>query len=393
MDPAQINQLLQALGTNQEDRATRILRDCRRAHGRPELNAATQWSTFKERWKLFRSRTELDAVDDSGKAIIPADKQAYELLACATDGIIQRLRCVGDSTVAWNTTITNTGTDDQNARYEAWLTHVEGVFQPAVESRMARTDFEARVQLPREDVQSYFNAKWTLWQVAYGEDAEKHHMDTLKDQIIKGLINTVVKRQIRKRETPTAELLRQALIDEVASERQCFMDGTSESTTLDGLTPTTSSGLPGFNGQEEPMHIGAFGEQQCYNCQAYGHLAYQCTARGRGGAGYRGRGGRGARGGPRGRNNPAHVNKDCRYCGIMGHIAADCRKKQRDLANRGRGGQDASRGGRGIRGARGGRGGNIRQMDGDSRTQNEETPDTQGPTFLGLNGEADQERE
>ena len=87
------------------------------------------------------------------------------------------------------------------------------------------------------------------------------------------------------------------------------------------------------------------------------------------------------------------MNKDCRYCGIMGHIAADCRKKQRDLANRGRGGQDASRGGRGIRGARGGRGGNIRQMDGDSRTQNEETPDTQGPTFLGLNGEADQERE
>lgn len=389
MDQAQINQLIQALGTAQEDPVKRILRDCRRAHGRPELNATTQWSTFKERWKLFRSRTELDAVDAAGKAIVPADKQAYELLACATDSIVQRLRCVGDTSVAWNTTIVGgAGPDDQNARFEAWFAHVEGVFQPAVESRMARTDFEARVQLPREDVQTYFNAKWTLWQVAYGADSEKHHMDTLKDHIIKGLINTVVKRQIRKRETATAEQLRQALIEEAASERQCFMDGTSESTTLDGLTPTTSSGLPGFSGQEEPMHIGAFSDRQCYNCQAFGHLAYQCTARGRGGAGYRGRGGRGARG--RGRNNPAHANKDCNHCGIRGHIAADCRKKQRELANRGRGGQDAPRGGRGYRGAQGGRGGSIRQMDGDAGFQNEETPDNQGPTFLGLNGEADQ---
>ena len=51
--------------------------------------------------------------------------------------------------------------------------------------------------------------------MAYGTDSEKHHMDTLKDHIIKGLINTVVKRQIRKRETATAELLRQALIEPV----------------------------------------------------------------------------------------------------------------------------------------------------------------------------------
>ena len=33
------------------------------------------------------------------------------------------------------------------------------------------------------------------------------------------------------------------------------------------------------------------------------------------------------------KNNPAHKDKKCYFCGIMGHVSADCRKKKFEKQN------------------------------------------------------------
>ena len=69
-------------------------------------------------------------------------------------------------------------------------------------------------------------------------DAERS-FTTLMDETIKGLENRVVKRQLRYAIVRNEEELRRTAVRLVAAERQCYMEGTSESTSLDGLAATT----------------------------------------------------------------------------------------------------------------------------------------------------------
>ena len=142
-------------------------------------------------------------------------------------------------------------------------------------------------------------------------DAERS-FTTLMDETIKGLENRVVKRQLRYAVVRNEEELRRTTVRLVAAERQCYMEGTSESTSLDGLAATTRvqdqqqkdedmeweenvQGMRGFDGR-------------CNKCQAYGHRARDCRKK-------------------KETENQRGETRKCYTCDRTGHLKKDCRAK------------------------------------------------------------------
>ena len=59
------------------------------------------------------------------------------------------------------------------------------------------------------------------------------------DQTIRAIANHMVERNHRYSQVNDILVLRTAAVRIVATEHQCYWEGTSESTSLDGLTATT----------------------------------------------------------------------------------------------------------------------------------------------------------
>ena len=59
------------------------------------------------------------------------------------------------------------------------------------------------------------------------------------DEVIGGISNRIVKRRLRYAEINNVPDLRRQAVRLVAAERQCYAEGTSESTSMDGLTATS----------------------------------------------------------------------------------------------------------------------------------------------------------
>ena len=59
------------------------------------------------------------------------------------------------------------------------------------------------------------------------------------DETIAGIANRVIKRNLRYAQIINIQGLRTTAVRLVAAERQCYSEGTSESTSLDGLAATT----------------------------------------------------------------------------------------------------------------------------------------------------------
>ena len=292
-------------------------------NGAPKYDGKTNWREFKQCWDTWRSLLDLD-YQENGRGVVPADFQANAMISRIHGTASTRIQTLAQGTPAFNETILNAEEPDQNQRFKLWLARVEQLFQPKVESTLARVDFEALKQKWNVDISSYVSEKIAMWHLAYGENAPTNHFQVLLDETIKGVYNTVVKRELRKANPRDPETLRNTLIEIAANERMCFEDGTAESTSLDGLATVTKS----YTGQNTEMMEGvqaireATKDDICNFCKKKGHFARDCRLK--------------TQQNPRfPPNNPAHRNLTCDFCHIRGHVARDCRKKKASTGGRG----------------------------------------------------------
>merc|ERR1711888_538338 len=106
-------------------------------------------------------------------------------------------------------------------------------------------------------------------------------LPSLLTEFVKGVYNTVVKKRIRIRNPPNINDLRNAAVEIVAIEREGYLEGYGEATSLDGLSAVTT--FETNNTASEPMDIdkiGAIKSQQkmikCWYCQKKGHRRSEC---------------------------------------------------------------------------------------------------------------------
>ena len=159
--------------------------------------------------------------------------------------------------------------------------------------------------------------------------------------MIGGLYSNVIKRRLRNTDNVTdRHTLRTKLFDIVAKEKEQYLAGYAESTSLDGLTAvavpvlrrgqTTSIGPP--TAGEEPMEVDAVREEvarmdhppqpknevekrTCFGCKKVGHLKRNCP---------NGDGGR--------KGGKPKKDVRCYHCGKKGHLIEQCRKRIADKA-------------------------------------------------------------
>ena len=230
-----------------------------------------------------------------------------------------------------------------NVTWRAFARAIEHIFAPRAESQLAKQEFKTYKQGQTEDISSYLATKRALFDVAYTRNGP---FDTLLDEVISGIINNEVKRELRMRNPQNADEMSMHAVQIVANVRAAYENGYGLSESKAGLYHTTMLGIR--ENQEEPIDVNAMRRKmrqmeeqinemntgvKCYNCNRMGHVAKDCKMpyRSRGGRGGAGRGGPG-RGGKRGGGTPSggRFPFPCHYCKKPGHKIADCFKKKKD---------------------------------------------------------------
>ena len=344
-----------------------------------------EWKISMESWRLASGILDTYTVtlaDGSQETRFwhEAEFQAQQLLLQFRGSAAARVKSIGPGTAAWNRTIGLGAEPNHNVRFDSYLVEVENLFLPPAESVMARQQFLGRKQKATEDISTYLQDKFTFYRQAYSEAARATQGDFLRDEVIKGCFNHVIRRRLLESQPVGEADIRTAAISAVAIERQKFSMNCAESVNLDGLAASSKGS---YNDVPEMMDINTINafrkagpDDICNRCHKAGHFAYECrqswekiqAAEARGSA-----------------NRlqlkpPKPANPDsklkCRYCKNVGHRESDCRKKKFALRQAGQAGQaGAGRGGAGGqrgRGAGGRRGGRTKpgvrstsQQDGD----------------------------
>ena len=230
-----------------------------------------------------------------------------------------------------------------NVTWRAYAIAIESIFAPRAESQLAKQEFKTYKQAQTEDISSYLATKRALFDVAYTREGP---FDTLLDEVINGMVNNEVKRELRMRNPQTADEMSMYAVQIVANVRAAYENGYGLSESKAGLYHTTMLGIR--ENQEEPMDVNAMrrkmrqmeeqiqtmnSEMRCYHCNGKGHIAKDCRKNpgnrgGRGGAGRGGLGRGGRRGG--GTQSGGKFPYNCHYCKQPGHKIADCFKNKKD---------------------------------------------------------------
>ena len=103
---------------------------------------------------------------------------------------------------------------------------------------MARAEFLTRKQGTRDNISNYIEHKFVLFHSAY-EDHNEANYAALLTASINGMPNPVVKRMVRRHNPTTENDLRTLAILAVANEREAYLSGYGESTSLDGVAAVT----------------------------------------------------------------------------------------------------------------------------------------------------------
>ena len=334
-------------------------------------------------------------------AVHTAEFQAEQLLVQFEGAAAERIRAIGYGSDTWNRCILDGNQPNQFVRFDNYLLAVQELFLPAAESTMSKQQFMMRIQKPNEDISAYISDKIIFYNLAYTADQRAQTYEFLRDKVIEGIYNSVIKKRLIENPPADEAALRAACTNFVAQERQKFLANCSDSPTLDGLK-ATSRGSYG----DDAMDINAINamraatrEDECYRCHKKGHFAQDCrvdlshlpgaAAKGMFHAQRSNKAGR--HNGDRGASNSVLKGKnlkdiECRYCKKRGHMVADCRKKRADQSaaarGRARGGGGAPRGG-------GRRRGGIREVGEPDQEEAvyEDGLDHDADPFLGLEGE------
>ena len=104
-----------------------------------------------DRWQIhIDSLTQWRIINSIDTA--PHDFQNMSILVSLTGQAKERSRPYGYLSNTWN----------QANDWTEYLQALTTIFEPPVESELARSEFKARKQLPREDIGSYLSSKFSL---------------------------------------------------------------------------------------------------------------------------------------------------------------------------------------------------------------------------------------
>ena len=261
---------------------------CKSLGSCPKFNGKGNWRTFESSYETWYRVNHIDRQNQ--------EFQKRSLLACMRGQAVEMTRPYSEGSQTWIACV----------EFAAYLEAFRNVFLPPEESELARTEFKVRKQGRKEGISSYLSAKVALWQLAYPE-AERS-FSTLMDEIIAGTANRVVKRRLRYADINNIPELRRQAVKMVDAERQCYREGTSESTSMDGLAATTHIKNDQYSDEEMDVDddsmnaMGKF-DGNCRTCGTYGHKAAQCR---------------------KGKGKDAKDKKKCYRCDRDGHFKRDC---------------------------------------------------------------------
>ena len=211
------------------------------------------------------------------------------------------------------------------ATYDQWLVALRGIFEPAAESEMSRVEFRLKTQGKSEDISSYLNIKYALYENAYAEGEQS--FSVLLTSCIEGMHSTVIKRLVQRSNPADQTALRDAAIRAVANERTAYRAGYAESTSLDGLETTMQAvSLASGSGGVEPMDVDGIKGIKCFRCSKEGHRRADCRVpdwkikkaqkeNEKGDAG---------------RPTRDKSNLKCFKCGKRGHFARECKGTKKE---------------------------------------------------------------
>ena len=208
--------------------------------------------------------------------------------------------------------------------YEEYRTALTAIFAPDSEKNLAKSEFVAYIQTREEDVATYLSRKQWLFEQSYAA-ISTDNVDILIHATIRGLYNNVVKRLVTRAAPTTWEGLRTETLKAVSAERQSFLNGYGESTSLDGLCASSTPWIRERTRQppgEQPMEIESM-TNTCRACNRPGHFWRNCLDQRRKKA-YQDALSK------KKRPDDRKTKRQCAYCQIPGHTEEFCRKKKRD---------------------------------------------------------------
>ena len=259
-------QRIQLLGVEAEARrltAAQKAREngCKAMNRMPKYNGEGAFRTFKLEYTMWEKVNQINVIPDE-------DFKKFALLSAFTGKAADMVRCLGpDQTIFGQLTSKQLGE------------RIAQIFQPEAESAMARVEFAQRKQSAKENIAVYAEQKIALFMLAY--PLGQANYPTLLTEFVKGVYNPVVKKRIRIRNPGNINDLRNAAVEIVAIERESYLEGYGDATSLDGLSAVTT--FESNNTGQEPMDIdkiGAIKSQQkmikCWYCNKKGHRRSEC---------------------------------------------------------------------------------------------------------------------
>ena len=234
---------------------------CKAMNRMPKYNGEGPFRTFRLEYAMWLKVNMIEAIPDE-------DFKKFALLSAFQGKAADMVRCLGPEQPIF-----------RQSNFDQLATRVAQIFQPEAESAMARVEFAQRKQNARENIAVYAEQKIALFHLAYPQGEANY--PTLLTEFVKGVYNIVVKKRIRNKNPTNINDLRNAAVEIVAIERESYLEGYGEATSLDGLSAVTT--FETNNTASEPMDIdkiGAIKSQQkmikCWYCQKKGHRRSEC---------------------------------------------------------------------------------------------------------------------
>lgn len=161
---------------------------------------------------------------------------------------------------------------------------LRNLYEPEAESSMMQLSFISRVQQSGEHVTTYFKFKLGMYKRAYPENAR--YWPSFYDEIVKGLINPLIKLDMRKF-TPepisdTSKFLNHLLLCTSALQKAFLSQEISEQEIMGCEARPTMIAYQGIRGDSypaikaEPVNAINHQNKACFACGSHEHFIAQC---------------------------------------------------------------------------------------------------------------------